>query len=313
MGRYNFLLCVFVMTSSLGVAASPTEEQVIPFKLYSDYIVVVQGTIGNMTRRNLVIDTGAYPSVIDRDLAKRLGLAGQKGTMRVLEQTLTAESVWLPEIEIGSVRSQNMRVVVRDLGAISQEFGVRVDAMIGLDVLANRSFRIDYKRKTIVFGPVETLSWSAPMRQPAGMACVDVRIGGRLQRLLLDTGAGGFLLFANRVPWVSRNAGYLRQSTNLGGTFTLRQIKATEVMVGDQNLGSREILISDAQNMSVYPFDGLLAPAALGFREIAFDFEHGIFSWEAGNRHDDVHVATETPIVSNSRAVLSTVFPAPRD
>jgi hypothetical protein len=151
------------------------------------------------------------------------------------------------------------------------------------------------------------------MRQPSGMACVDVRIGGRLEQVLLDTGAGGFLLFANRAPWISRNAGYLRQSTNLGGTSTLRQIKATDVTVGDQNLGSREILISDAENMSIYPFDGLLAPAALGFREIAFDFEHGIFSWETGDHRDQIHVAVETTLPSNTRAVLSTAFPVPRD
>ena len=284
MGRYTMVLWLFVITSSLGMAQAPTEEHVVPFKMYGDYVVVVQGTIGNLTKRNLMIDTGAYPSVIDRDLAKKLGLVGHKGSMRVLEQTLTAESVQLPDIEIGSVHVQNTRAVVQDLGSISRDFGVRVDALIGLDVLGHHSFRIDYKRKTMVFGPVDTLSWSTPMRQPSGLLCIDVRIGGRTQRLLLDTGAGGFLLFANRAVWVPRNAGYLRESTNLGGTFTLRQIRANEVVIGDQNLGGREILISDAQNMTVYPFDGLLAPAALGFREIAFDFERGIFSWETSER-----------------------------
>jgi predicted aspartyl protease len=295
------------MARSLSNAQSVTEEHVVTFKLYSDYIVVVQGTIGNIPKRNLVIDTGAYPSVIDRDLARKLGLAGHKGPMRVVEQTLAAESVWLPELEIGSIRSQNTRAVVQDLGPISREFGVRVDAMIGLDVLAHRSFRIDYKRRTIVFGRVDTLSWSAPMQQPSGMACIDVRVGGRLQRLLLDTGAGGFLLFANRAGWVPRNAGYLRQSTNLGGSFTLRQIKANNVVVGEQNLGDREILISDADNMSVYPFDGLLAPAALGFRQIAFDFDRGIFSWETSDRE---HSAPEPSAPNNhAGAVLSAAFP----
>ena len=309
MRRHRVLLGLFVIAASCVRAQNSVEEHVVPFKLYSEYVIVVQGTIGNIPKRNLVIDTGAYPSVIDRDLVKKLGLTGRQGPMRVVDQTLTAQSVQLPNIEIGSIQSENVRAVVQDLGSISRDFGVRVDAMIGLDVLAHRSFRIDYKRRTIVFGPVDTLSWSTRMQQPSGMACIEMLIGGRTQRLLLDTGAGGVLLFANRAPWISRNSGYLRESTNLGGTFTLRQIKANSVTVGNQNLGDREILISDAQNMAVYPFDGLLAPASLGFREIAFDFERGIFSWETSERRDSERQKARP---ENGRTVLSAAFPESR-
>jgi hypothetical protein len=38
----------------------------VPIKVYWGYLVIVQGSIGNLQRLNFLVDTGAYPSVIDR-------------------------------------------------------------------------------------------------------------------------------------------------------------------------------------------------------------------------------------------------------
>ena len=45
---------------------------VLPFKICGQQLIVVQGSIGQLEKRNFVIDTGAYPTVIDRELAGKL-------------------------------------------------------------------------------------------------------------------------------------------------------------------------------------------------------------------------------------------------
>ena len=60
--------------AQLTIAQSTVAHEVIPAKLYHGYLMVVTGTIGDQGKRNFAIDTGAYPSVIDRGLAKKLHL-----------------------------------------------------------------------------------------------------------------------------------------------------------------------------------------------------------------------------------------------
>ena len=282
MRRYKLLLWLGASLVPLTAAGQNTaDEYTVPVKLFNDHVIVVQGSIGSMEKRNLVIDTGAYPSVIDTPVVKKLGLPGQAGEMRVVAFTLKAESVVVPNIRIGPLDVHNIRVVARDLTGLSEQLGVRVDGLIGLDVLANANFRVDYATRILVFGPPVRLSSVAPIRKALGMACLDVRMNGQPQLLLLDTGAADLVLFADRAPWLPRilRGGEL-ESTNLGGSIPMRAVMMNQFEVGGQALGSREVYVSAPKNMSPYPFDGMFSPTALQFRQIAFDFDHQLFSWE---------------------------------
>jgi predicted aspartyl protease len=282
MGRYVLLLWLCASLMPLTAAGQSTpDEYTVPVKLYSGHVIVVQGSIGSLSKRNLVIDTGAYPSVIDHSLVKKLGLPTQAGEMRVVAYTLKTESVVLPEVRIGPLAAHNIQVVAQDLGTLSEQLGVRVDALIGLDVLAIANFRVDYTTRMLVFGPPVRLTSAAPIRKAAGMACLDVRMNGRPQLLLLDTGAADLVLFADRAPWLPRLiAGGELESTNLGGSIPMRAMMMNEFDVGGQKLGSQEVYVSAPKNMGLYPFDGMFSPTALRLRQIAFDFDHQVFSWE---------------------------------
>ena len=48
---------------------------------------------------------------------------------------------------------------------IEKKLGTHVDALIGLDVLGQSSFRIDYEQQQLVFGAVGVLQASAPLKQ----------------------------------------------------------------------------------------------------------------------------------------------------
>src|SRR5438067_1349465 len=86
------------------LAASPVE---IPFRLYRDYLIVVQGTVEGPEKMNLLIDTGADPSVLDRRVARKLRLRGVSGRLGLLNHTVDVEQVVLPSLRLGPLRAES--------------------------------------------------------------------------------------------------------------------------------------------------------------------------------------------------------------
>jgi len=281
-------------TAQLAIAQSTRGQEVIPAKLYHGYLMVVTGTIGNLGKRNFAIDTGAFPSVIDRSLAKKLRLVAKREELRVVDRNMNSEAASVPSVEIGSLRASGVRMVVEDLTSISENFRVHLDAIIGLDVLAARNFRIDYSAKKLIFDPPDALPVSAPMSRIDSMACIDLEVDERPARLLLDTGGASVLLFANRLPWAATLAGAAHTYTNLGGTFRLREVPLRSLALHKTNLGSTPVYVSDARNMSDFHFDGLLATGVLPVRRIEFDFTHQLFAWEPSTSKKDFTRIRET-------------------
>jgi hypothetical protein len=188
---------------------------------------------------------------------------------------------------------------VDDLSAASQRFGVRIDALIGLDVLGHSSFRIDYGARKIYFGPVASLPSSAPFVEADAKICVDLRAGGTSLHLLVDTGAERVLLLGPRVARLAARSDRTREFSNLGGNFTLREISLNDLQLGTTNLGAHPVFVSDARNVPAYPFDGFLSTAQ--FRQIAFDFERREFSWmTTDDRLDRAHVAANPSAAPSS-------------
>jgi hypothetical protein len=294
MARYTafYLSCVLLFSCSAVNAQPRSLQQVVPIKLYGQHLLVVQGSIGSLEKRNLVIDTGAYPSIIDRHLAKKLHLSGHTEALDAVDHTLIRMAMVVPTLEIGPIHVTGLRSLVDDLSAVSQKFGVRIDALIGLDVLSHSSFRIDYAARKIFFGPVDPLPSSAPFELVDSMVCLDLRAGRQPLRLLVDTGAQNLLLLGARISWLSGRTGRTSEFTNLGGNFTLREIRLDGLQLGDTDLGTQPIFVSDATNLPAYRFDGFLATAQ--FRQIAFDFERRAFSWMTKDGLDQVRVAADS-------------------
>jgi predicted aspartyl protease len=266
----------------------------------------VHGSIGSFENRNLVIDTGAYPSIIDRAVAKKLHLTGPAEELDAVTRTLKRPAVMVPSFDVGPIHADGVRSLVEDLSAASQRFGVRIDALIGLDVLAHSSFRIDYGARRMYFGPVEPLPSSAPFQIIDAKLCVDLYAGTRSVRLLVDTGAEKLLLFGSRVPGLAAPTAPTQEFTNVSGNFRLREIRFERLQLGDTNLAGEPIYVSDAANLPPYVFDGFLATAQ--FRQIAFDFERQEFSWMTNDeRRDQVRVATNSskPVPATPTAVPS--------
>jgi hypothetical protein len=156
--------------------------------------------------------------------------------------------------------------------------------MVGLDVLRQSNFRIDYREKKLIFGSTSSLPFSAPIHWNENNACIDVEVNGKAASLLLDSGAGDIMLFQQKFAELSKEPSQGWVSANLGGEFHVRQIRLRSLGTAGSDLGAREVFLSDTENMSSFVFAGLMAIGAERFRQVEFDFEHQTFSWEPAKR-----------------------------
>ena len=155
-------LCVLSFGGDLTVPRLNSKRQVaeIPFKVYQEYLIVVEGKIGELEHQNLLLDTGSNPSMIDRGVASKLGLQGKTRELLLFNKSVVSESTSLPDLQFGPLRRQNLQVMVIDLSAISNGLGTRIDAVIGLDVLGATNFTVDYTK------PVSYTHLDVYKRQP---------------------------------------------------------------------------------------------------------------------------------------------------
>jgi hypothetical protein len=173
-------------------------------------------------------------------------------------------------------------VLVRDLAFIEEGMGVRVDAMIGLDVLARSSFRIDYQAKKMIFGAVEPSESGVAFVPMPGYVVVQLDVQGQPLWLVVDTGAKDLVLFEGRVRdrlRGVRNAG-AKTSANMGGESQLQEVRLPAARLGTTDLGNQKAYLLATSAQDSPGFDGLLGVAALGVKRLAFDFERKTISWE---------------------------------
>jgi predicted aspartyl protease len=282
MGRFRIAVITLLLSGACLAQSN------MPFKLVGEHLIVVQGSLGDLQKRNLVIDTGAYPSIIDTGVARKLHIAGHSQELDAVNHKLSRPVVVVSSVDVGPIHAPGVRAMTADLSAASQAFGTHIDALIGLDVLQHASFRIDYRAKRVFFSEVETLPYSVPFRWNEGMLTISLQANSGTLRMLVDTGAQSTLLLAPQLA-VSRR-GHDREFANLGGNFILREVKLESVQLGDFDLGSQAVYVSDAPNLPSYPFDGFLS--TIQFEQIAFDFPNHTFSWKLReSRKGQVHLA----------------------
>lgn len=248
----------------------------IPFKLAQGFGVVVQGGIGPLTNLNFLLDTGAVPSVLSERVASRIGITGVSGTTvsALLHKNLQAQYVTVEEVHFGSVRAIRLPMMVVDLTRFERLLGIRLDALIGLDILARQDFGIDYKRRRITLGlsgsaghamPVEILTSSG-----APYWVLPINLGGNILRVLLDTGANHLALFEGHAP---------KPVPDLWREATTRPLGPLLLTMGDVPLKKQVAVVMNEPAGVLQQLDGLLSPTALGITRIEFDWERQCLRW----------------------------------
>jgi hypothetical protein len=253
----------------------------LPIRVYRGYLVVVEGSIGNIQKLNFLVDTGAYPSVVDQKISNNLGLAEQPGRVNLSNKSVPTRLVVLPSLLLGPVRVESLPVVTEDLSFFQKALGRKLDGIVGLDVLRKRSFTINYRAKEMLFGPIESLTFSAPFETDVPVVTIRMEFQTRQLRLVVDSGSPDLMLFQSRMPGSSRFQELGSETvTDAGGTFQRRKVRIPEVYLGKEAIGAQTAFVADDRKDDGDNFDGVLGFRGPQFWKIAFDFERGRLWWE---------------------------------
>ena len=266
-------------TDSVEEQETLTSE--VTFELYNDNLIVVKATVGPIKSMNLILDTGTSPSAITKGMADRLKLRGKTEPLQTLNGTIQTQSVILPRLRIGALHAESMRVVIQDLSFMERELGISLGGIAGLDILCTGSFTIDYVRKKIIFGPIETSEKTVRFETKVPYLTVKAKIEEQEVRLLVDSGTSGLLVYRNQLQTPSERL-RLNPTASIstaGGMIHLRWFRAG-VSLGKEKLGVRNVAIADVDSDPQFDFDGLLGFTKMGFRKVSFDFESGLFGWD---------------------------------
>jgi predicted aspartyl protease len=290
-GRYHCLLGV--MLAGLAVAEQPSagrfsetemrlaSEATVRFNLYRGYLILVQGSAGPLRNLNLLLDTGASSTILDQRLAVRLHLVEKPAVIAVVNGRVQARTTIVPSLEFGPLRRDNFSVLIQDLDFLQKALSVPVDAVIGLDVLGQVSFMVDYTSREIHFGSPPPLPISVPLRVKEGLATIDAELNHAPVRLLVDTGASSLIIFETRMPRSVSGLGIraVKRSTNLNGNFERKQVWLHSLRLGEAEFGQEPAFVVHDRSDAGRDFDGLMSPAALGITRIAVDLERGVLAF----------------------------------
>lgn len=256
-------------------------EATVRFDLYRDYLIVAHGTVGPLKGLNFLLDTGANPTILDQRVARKLGLEELPASISVLEGSLHGGKAIVPRLEFGPMVRQNLSVVVQDLSFFQKALPIRIDAVIGMDVLGQSTFVVDYAARHIQFGPYSPLPISVPLHDRSGLAVIDAELNHSPIHLLVDTGAPALIIFEAKLLLSASvlRVGVVKQATNMVGQIESRPVRLSSLSLGGEEFHQEPAFVVPNRREEKLEFDGLVSPAALGFTRVAVDFERGIMGF----------------------------------
>jgi len=199
------------------------------------------------------------------------------GRVMSFNRYIPIEWAEVPELRIGPLGAEGVRVMVVDLAAYS-EFAKSVDGIIGLDLLSrNEKFTIDYSKKKLYFEPTT----NGTDRPIPGCFVVPIVVQGLAMRLGVDTGSADILLYGDRLK---KRLVKIRTKGE-PKTVTLGRIEATKVTLPGVQIGRREevitaVLIDGPDERTMPGLDGYLGVASLHAKRIEFDFAKMVLRWQ---------------------------------
>ena len=251
----------------------------VPFELYQHHLIVTKGSIGPLNGLSLLIDTGTIPSMVDGRIARKLRVQAEPSTLVAFGQSVAIQSTILNGFRIGARQPGPVPAGVSDLSYLE---GVRIDAIVGLDVLARTSFSIDYRKHVLRFSPGDREESVVPLELMWPFLTVRITIAGQQVRLLVDTGSSDLVLFKSRMPAALSGAPWKGDKTVqfASGQARLQRLDLRQVRLGAQVWDRLPAWALD-QVLDRYPpsIDGILGVLALGCQRVSLDFERHELGW----------------------------------
>jgi hypothetical protein len=272
------LLTVFLLACEPRARGYANQHDTVHFDLYRDYLIVVRGSAGSLKGLNFLLDTGASPTVLDRRVAEKLHLDQLPASLAVVGGSVQAAQATAPALEVGPAHRDNLHVLVEDLSFFQKALPVRIDAVVGLDVLGQSAFEIDYVARQIHFGSVPELSNTLTLWLQGGLPIVEAQVNHRSAHLMVDTGASSLVMFEPPAPRPMRVSEALPTPGTIG-EFDRKQVWLPSLALGEAEFGKESALLVRSHGEGAQDFDGLMSPAALGIKKMAIDLGRGLLTF----------------------------------
>jgi len=259
-------------------SAVSTESGAVPFELVSNFLVVVNGQVGELGNLRLILDTGSTYSVIDQRVADKLRLPRRPGKITNYDRDVAVEWTEIREFRAGPIQASTARVLVVKIADYS-EFAGNVDGIIGLDLLSKgKRLTIDYEKRLVSFELGEEGSGA---RLPARTFVVPVVVQGFRMRLLVDTGFHDMVLYKDRLFQGLPNVSILGEPKDAAiGRMRAKQVSLPGVKITGPQRVSTVFLIDSPESGDPHGVDGYLGPAALHAKRIELDFAALKVRWQ---------------------------------
>jgi hypothetical protein len=243
----------------------------IPVKVYRGFLVVAEGQIGGTSeRQNFIIDTGTSPSILNIGVAKHLDLTLSHAKLSAIGRDSQSLAAIVPEIRLGPLQALSLSVLVTDLSPLERDLNLPIAGILGMDVLGKSSFRLDYGKQLIEFGEIAPVGIPVNLSTGADLPIAEIKIGGKLLHLLVDTGSDRLVFFGARsAPEFSPNtAKSVLQANSVAATVPVRAASSLEFELSGTRFRQDAYFVPDSEEPL---FDGLLSVRSLGIRVLSLD------------------------------------------
>ena len=249
----------------------------MPFELRSDFLVVVNGEVGELANLKFIVDTGSTFTVIDQKVADRLRLRRRRGNITNFDRDIPVEWASVRELRAGPIRASSATVMVMRLADYS-DLAKNVDGIIGLDLLSKgNKLTIDYERKVLSYELGEN---GADKHLHSGSFVVPVAVQGLRMHLLVDTGCPGMLLYRDRLRSGLASLNTVGESrAGVIGRLRATQVNLPGVKIAGPEKVTTVFLIDGPKSGNLPGVDGYLGPAYLHAKSIEFDFVARTLRW----------------------------------
>lgn len=249
---------------------------------------VVRIMVGNRGL-DFLIDSGASGIVMDRDVAKSLGLTEFNAVSNGANAgRFVSTTVIVPSMAVGDLKMQDVVVITSpNVGIAGDDF--KVVGLLGFDFLRAADVRLDYAHGTAS----ATLPSSFVPPDGAHVIALDLRLASSLPetsvtingavgtRFFIDTGGVGALMindyFRRRYPQaiVDESRRYATvQFHGVGGAFEADQVQLEKFELGGAAFVHATAYVVTSSKAYTIDKDGLIGPSLLRIFTVDLDLPH---------------------------------------
>lgn len=244
------------------------------------------------------LDTGSSMSIVASDVAAECGVEPLvNDTLEVATTTgrVPARPAVIKQLQLGGISITNSAAMIVSSDLMQVRMGeadataaaLKIDGIVGFDIISRLNIRIDYLNSTVSLAKSVKMPGRSPTRNLFWVGTPIVRLiapGGVPIHLGLDTGAQETYA-TERILAKFRVPTFLGERQHVGGfagtkKFRGRFIRDIRLSLGGRNLLFQKLLIFAPASASVVNLDGVLGSDVGRTGIVLIDAANGVFSIE---------------------------------